>query len=309
MKTVTLNALDAYLAIIKSEINVNKIDEILNLPAKYRYHAAKSLLTTNEFEVIIKAGVRRNEPKKFSSFLAKLAENAVRQMSYSSADFGRYRYTHKGQNTLPSENNFLRYESGERYSKKYTSTDVYADYFFSIADNNNLDYLIKTSADKAARKISIFDLESYISHYENGVKFDFIYNNNLFKKVGFLFDKKEISVKWKGYEYHIEDYQVFQHPEKTKKLIIDIIKAFQSRKRIAKKEAEFLALPLNKIFVQKEDSLDSGNCPFGTNRFIESCKIDGEFALRADVLLKIRNDNYTKRAILQAYKNGHFIHN
>lgn len=70
------------------------------------------------------------------------------------------------------------------------------------------------------------------------------------------------------------------------------------------------ALPLQRIFVERTDSLQAGNCEELTDELISKIKISeqigGNFALRADKLLSYRDDNYSRRAILKAYRN-HFI--
>lgn len=60
---------------------------------------------------------------------------------------------------------------------------------------------------------------------------------------------------------------------------------------------------LTRIYVGIEDSVRAGNCRIGTEQFASAVreKIGGEIgAVRADVLLSIRRDSYTERAVRQA---------
>lgn len=74
--------------------------------------------------------------------------------------------------------------------------------------------------------------------------------------------------------------------------------------------SEVTSLPLSKIFVEYEDSIDAGNCEEISicvkSEIQEELNISGDFALRADVLINWRDDNYSRRAILQAYRN-HYV--
>jgi len=56
------------------------------------------------------------------------------------------------------------------------------------------------------------------------------------------------------------------------------------------------------VFVGINDSLESGNCSFGTNQFIAKHHIDTKKigGVRGDVLLKMELSNFTKRAVMRA---------
>lgn len=73
--------------------------------------------------------------------------------------------------------------------------------------------------------------------------------------------------------------------------------------------AKVVELPLQKIFVDYEDSIKAGNCvEISTrvkNAIAEKEGIAGDYAYRADELLKFRDDDYSRRAILKAY-NRHY---
>lgn len=69
-----------------------------------------------------------------------------------------------------------------------------------------------------------------------------------------------------------------------------------------------LELPLKTIWVTYENSISAGNCEARStdlmNKIMEDEAIGyREFAFRADVLLGYRDDNYSRRAILNAYKS------
>lgn len=131
------------------------------------------------------------------------------------------------------------------------------------------------------------------------------------------FEDGEFVFKYRAEEYHF-DYDDLKDCsyEESYKTAADAIR--QRRiEAIADKFAEnnysrIFELPLNKIFVERADSIEAGNCKPHTDDLIEGISatenIEGDFALRADHLLNYRDDNYSRRAVLRAYRNNHFIH-
>jgi hypothetical protein len=128
------------------------------------------------------------------------------------------------------------------------------------------------------------------------------------------------------YEYRGEQYH-YSHDEITEKygdycvnfsttIDLDIARnAIRKRRLEAIKNVfsknnyeKVMQLPLNKIWVSYENSIDAGNCkPLTTSTMISIMENEGisskVFAFRADALLEYRNDNYVKRAILNAYQS------
>lgn len=119
-----------------------------------------------------------------------------------------------------------------------------------------------------------------------------------------------------GYEHYndsFDDYDEFREEYVTPKSFSFILeKAVQGiEKRRKERLEEYLTnnindIELNKIFVERQDSLNAGNCTYETDSFIDELisKLGLEnrnIALRADVLLQIRNDNFTKRAVVKSY--------
>lgn len=302
MKTITENAINEFIANVKNKINARSIDSVLNLPSQFRWYAAKNILSENDFEISKLAGIRKL-PKDYNKVIVEIARNAVKRMAYKNADFGRYQSTHEGSNVLP-ENVRVRFSKGERYSKKYVSTDLYADYFFSVSDSNTFEYIIKTKKDEKQYKISFFDLEKYIYAFDSDRrKLDFIYNHPLFKKLNFEFDRKEIAVKWNGYEYHLNDAEVFNVQLSNKCTLAKIIKSFQNRKRIDKKNNVFNSLNLKEIVVTIQDSVKAGNCEIGTNNFANKYfkkELQANTPITGEMIISKANNDYTKRAILKA---------
>lgn len=120
---------------------------------------------------------------------------------------------------------------------------------------------------------------------------------------------------YRGEEYHFNTDQVIN----LHSAVNDAREAIRTRriKAITEKLAAnnyegVLTLPLQKIYVERDDSITAGNCQEYTDELIFTiCKkegIQGNFALRADRLLEYRDDNYSRRAVLQAYRAGHMVH-
>lgn len=301
MKQVTQNAIDTHLKNVSTRINPDKIDEILNLPKQFRWYAAKQLLNYEEYQIVEITGIRKSAPKKFIKEYAQIAERFAQTLAYKSANFGRYQSTHPGQSVFPSHVK-VRHSTGERYWRKFMSHDLYSDFFFSASDVNNFEFLIKILADEKPHKISFFDLEIYRGKVYDRNR-EFVYNNPLFKKVGFLFDRKDISITYGEMRYHIEDLQVFAAPSKNEELVKQIITAFQTRKRNAKKEAAFTTANMESVVVTIEDSVRAGNCEYGTKKFADQHfkkEMAENIPITAAMILKVRNDQYTRRAILAA---------
>jgi len=305
MKQVTETALSIFLQSVKYQIKTSDIDAILNLPSQFRWYAAKELLNDYENEVIKLAGIRKTKPEKFNQIIAYFATMAIQHAAFYNADFGRFQSTHKGTNVLP-EKVGIRTEIGERYQRRFTSKDLYADFFLSISDKDNFELLIKTSSSEKQHKISFYDLDGkFLKQDAKGVKFDFIFNHPLFKKCRFTFDRNQVAILHNGDIYHIEQSQVFCMTENHEPIIKRVITAFQNRKRGYKKDHYFNALNLSEIIMTFEDSTKSGNCEIGTKQFASTYfanELKENTPITAQMVWNTRKDEFTKRAILQAAK-------
>jgi hypothetical protein len=101
-----------------------------------------------------------------------------------------------------------------------------------------------------------------------------------------------------GYEYHAARYGL-----KRKNAIKACKQAIQAERY--RNEAKLMQRKVKskKVWVGFDDSISSGNCVSATRSFKDSISkmFDGEIGgLRADILLSIRNDSFTNRAVQKA---------
>lgn len=113
-----------------------------------------------------------------------------------------------------------------------------------------------------------------------------------------------------GEKYHLNTKDYGQAKRATMIFKDNVVPAF--RKRRAEKKAEdkriqaekYLAEHSKEIFVTRDNSLDAGNCVTYTDDYI--AKLNKAIfparlkSIRADVLLKLRDDDYTHRACVNA---------
>lgn len=120
-----------------------------------------------------------------------------------------------------------------------------------------------------------------------------------------VIDSDALCLKYRGHEYH---FSLKEANELNIKKARNQIK----QRRIDKilESINIDDLQLDRIFVSYDDSIKSGNCEEVSirvkNELSKLENIEGDFAVRADVLLKYRNDEYTKRAILKSYER-HYL--
>lgn len=152
------------------------------------------------------------------------------------------------------------------------------------------------------------------------------YSPELRKGEKLFFDEYELAFSFRDEVYHFDFDEIARNiqgcaPYEDDSYWLNLDSAVEkAREAIQKRRDERLAelqdisnnFPVARIFVERQDSLDAGNCRAHTDSFIEklqqSLGLQGDFALRADELLSLRNDNFTRRAVIQAYRNGHYIH-
>ena len=130
-----------------------------------------------------------------------------------------------------------------------------------------------------------------------------------------IIDDGEIAVSYKNEMYHTEiEYQLNQYHDGSYfgSYTININEAINNielrrKERLEKYfEEKIEELDLTTIFVSREDSLKAGNCIIETDKLITEISnklhIDSkQFALRADTLIRFRDDNFAKRAIIKSY--------
>ena len=135
-----------------------------------------------------------------------------------------------------------------------------------------------------------------------------------------MFDKKGMKITHqdhKGYPYVVEYKNELYHfylGELYKVSPQDFVKDVSEKiqKRIQEKLAKrYIYQNASKVFVSVKDSLDSGNCKFGTQEFVQKHKIDTTKigGVRGDVLLEMVNKDesnrrYVERAVLEALKRA-----
>lgn len=108
-------------------------------------------------------------------------------------------------------------------------------------------------------------------------------------------------------EYHFNIAEVISddiNGEKSlKEFIVEALEALEKR-RLEKITQKELYEKAARVFVSVDDSLESGNCKFGTMQFISKHGIDLNKigAIRGDYLLSIENSNFTQRAVSNAMR-------
>lgn len=77
--------------------------------------------------------------------------------------------------------------------------------------------------------------------------------------------------------------------------------------RAQKSKTRYESEQYKSTWVTVDDSLKSGNCSTGTQQFLKRIKreIGNVCAIRGDILLKMQDDYYTRRAVITAQTNDH----
>ena len=118
-------------------------------------------------------------------------------------------------------------------------------------------------------------------------------------------ETKAYAIKKDNEEYHFDILHIvakdISGEQTLREAIEDMLEALEKRK-LEMLEQKELFEKASRVFVGIEDSIESGNCKFGTNEFIRrhhinTSKIGG---IRGDELLKIENTTLTKRAVQYA---------
>lgn len=130
-----------------------------------------------------------------------------------------------------------------------------------------------------------------------------------------LQDNQFLSSAWNRYGLTVQKYVMagsagflithksrgnFHYPGTENDAIKTAIRVF----RIRREYIAELGPSLETVYVTEQDSLDAGNCAEETKPFAKKVKqyigAEGPVAVRADVILALRNDMYTRNAIKQA---------
>ena len=115
------------------------------------------------------------------------------------------------------------------------------------------------------------------------------------------------AIKKDGEEYHFDIAKVIAQDITEEESLKDAVGRFLrelEKRKIEKLSQKELFEKASHVFVGIEDSIESGNCKFGTNEFIRrhhinTSKIGG---IRGDELLKIENTTFTKRVVQYAIR-------
>ena len=113
------------------------------------------------------------------------------------------------------------------------------------------------------------------------------------------------SIKQDQDEYHFNIAEVIADDitgeQSLKGFIVEALEALEKR-RLEKITQKELYEKASRVFVSVEDSLESGNCKFGTMQFISKHGIDLNKigGIRGDYLLNIEKSNFTTRAVQYA---------
>jgi hypothetical protein len=152
----------------------------------------------------------------------------------------------------------------------------------------------------------------------NILEYDFLKDIGDLKKGEKIYiDDNAICFEYRGEQYHFSIKELFKSGEWGHddyfELDLDIAREAIRTRRIQGVQDKFainnyekvLSLPLDHIYVEYADSIAAGNCEeISTrvrNQISEQIGANGDFSLRADELLKYRDDNYSRKAILAAY--------
>ena len=250
----------------------------------------------------------------------------VRTLSYARCDFGRAQRTHPGINVCHPDIASVkgrRTVCGGQYSSRctYKKYDYYADYTCIFSpDGKKLFYRL---ADGTEKTISISPagwarIEGEVVRPPAPEKTVKIRNRDVFRAFQDVLGKRNkiIKIEWDGKakyfqmicgseEYHFgrPSQETLRKKAEIEKIITTAVTAFR-RRRIEKISEARLVAGAGKTFVSLADSLNSGNCEPLTREFArrmwERIGAVGECAVRGDLILSERNDNYTKRAVSYA---------
>lgn len=245
---------------------------------------------------------------------------AIARHAFETCDFGRTRRNHIGENRIYPGIRTTSYERGRNpWGGKWTHNDYYADYTLIAPDTTKNIYSLYY-VDSNGKEHKVLKSHNFVKIDNSGpnkIAKETTSRTNLplhiqrrmldFYLPSVLRVEYDANQKAKclmivdslGEQYHI--YPVY-NLDGAKTQVKDAVRA------IKKRRAEVISFnnPEN-IWVQVEDSYNAGNCRPATDSFakeyLDKIGAGGDVCTRADLLLSIRNDAYTKRAVVQAAHN------
>jgi hypothetical protein len=317
--------------ILKNYYNESKLNQVLNFDVRkdFQWDAARIFLSEFEFEVYRNlTGLPSDRTRSsFSSKNIYELEEVVKNLAYSKTNFGRSIHTFSGENKMslkpgPRSESF-------RYSgrQSYTGYNHFADYLFLCSrekpeilfSHEGLEKPVKILLDKTNNPAAELYYRLYDSqNYNNQVRV-----SSLKFKMGLIFwNENELAWQHGKELYHIStsysERGLWIDRSKIEEYKNYIFSQFYQRRRLEveqkkkiKGELQFKEIA-GRVYVEYSDSISAGNCESQTRAFREQYKkIEGidtdEFAVNGLYMLSIRDDSYTRRAIMQAAKRRNLI--
>ena len=318
--------------VLKSYYNKSKLNQVLNFDVRkdFQWDAARIHLSTFEFMVYISATAQPVDRvhSAFSKGQIIDLESVIKNYVYNCTDFGRTKNNHAGSNqlNLNPKVRAVSFRYGGRASK-YTGYDYYADYLF-LASRTKREILYSAPWFEKPEKILLDRTNNPAAELYFKLKDKQVYNNQVrvsslnFKMGLICWDEKELAWRHGEELYHIsptyndrglwidagaiEDYKnyIFNQFYRRRRLEVE-------QKKKIKGELKFKEIAA-RVYVEYNDSIFAGNCESQTRAFREQYKKNegintDEFAINGLYMLSIRDDSYTRRAIMQAAKRRNLI--
>ncbi len=201
---------------------------------------------------------------------------------------------------------FNVFANGKKSNRKALDKFVKSEYPAVITSNT---YFWSPSSSASGRRSNEKRIDKTVEQFFNAEGFaekDYFELNN-----DYLFEKEKFGIDELGYYllYRKEKYHFgFINIKKIKKEQINDAREAIKKRRMqniinAKRVKEFEELK-SKVFVTFDDSIEAGNCKSATQSFIDNLSLSKKGfhlrALRADELLKVRNDSFALRAVYKA---------
>ncbi|WP_152184433.1 hypothetical protein [Sulfurimonas indica] len=118
-------------------------------------------------------------------------------------------------------------------------------------------------------------------------------------------DTVQWAIKQGNEEYHFDICDVIARDidgtQTLREFIVEVLEALEKRRLEKISQAELFE-KASRVFIGIADSIQAGNCEYGTNQFIAKHHIDTSKigGIRGDVLLEMENSSFTKRAVNHA---------
>lgn len=240
----------------------------------------------------------------------------IRDLAYRTFDWGRKKNIHTGERHNSPDKAGMHVLSS--YRGGWTRYDYYADYYLKI-NGHRVEWKL-TNGDEGSAAITrlggfVLDGVKYPARIDRGRRDGAIKPHHVRRMIKAhipRFSKITVQVIGlrivltdpTGEKYHCSIEGIVTD-KKARQCVRDAVRAFRKRRRelVALKESG-----MDKVFVSLEDSLSSGNCETDSKYFAhhiwKKIGATGECAVRADIVLAARNDNYTRRAVSAAMRHS-----